>query len=239
LLDAITEYLNSDDRRTLVIHGASGSGKSAIMAQASCAEGTVRRFIGATPESSNGITLLRSLCQEIAGRYGQPEEAPATFNELSVAFSDRMRLATPERPLFLYVDALDQLAPQDPAAAMNWLPTELPPNCKVVVSTIEVPSTIQRARLLPVGALAEEEADQALELWLGGVQRTLRPDQREKLLVSFRRSPVPLYLKLAFEEAPPLEVVRPAGRVCSGRGTARYRRPLVRPAIGAIERTGA
>ena len=201
VMSAIDDYVRSDDRRPLVIHGASGSGKSAIMAKTSGAEGAVRRFIGATPESSNGLTLLRNLCQEIARRYGQPEDVPATFNELAVTFADRIKLATRERPLLLFLDALDQLGPQDPAAAANWLPVQLPPHCKVVVSTIEAPAVLQRTRLIVVEPFSADEADQALALWFEEVQRTLQKEQREKLLASFRRSPLPLYLKLAFEEA--------------------------------------
>lgn len=201
ILDAIAKYLQDDDRRPLVIQGPSGSGKSAIVAQASGAEGVIRRFIGTTPDSSNGPTLLRSLCMEIARRYGQREEAPATFNELATAFSDRIRLATPERPLTVFIDALDQLGSEDPAATLHWLPQVLPSNCKVVVSTIEVPEGLQKSRLEKVESFAIGEAHDALSLWLGKVGRRLRSDQHAKLLESFGGCPLPLYLKLAFEEA--------------------------------------
>src|ERR1019366_688833 len=53
VMSAIDDYVRSDDRRPMVIHGASGSGKSAIMATVSGAAGAIRRFIGATPGSSN------------------------------------------------------------------------------------------------------------------------------------------------------------------------------------------
>jgi WD40 repeat protein len=201
IMSAIADYIRSDDPRPMVIYGASGSGKSAIIAKASGVEGAVRRFIGATPESSNGLTLLRSLCQEIARRYGQPEDVPATFNELAIIFSDRIKLATRERPLLVFLDALDQLGSHDPAAAAEWLPVQLPPYCRVVVSTIEVPAALRRAELIVVEPFSAAEADQALALWFEEVQRTLQKEQRDKLLASFRRSPLPLYLKLVFEEA--------------------------------------
>ena len=201
VLDAITEYLKSQDRRPLVIHGPSGSGKSAIIARASEDRKGIRRFIGATPESSNGLTLLRSLCEEISRRYGEPEDAPDTFDELAVTFSDRIRLATPERSLTLYVDALDQLGAQDPAAVMNWLPLQLPLHSKIVVSSNEVPAALRRARLFQVAPFPPQEADLALKLWLEEVHRTLQPEQWQALVASFGRSPLPLYLKLAFEEA--------------------------------------
>ena len=76
VLDSIEQYLNGDDRRPLVVYGPSGSGKSAIMAVASRRKNAIRRFIGATPDSSGGITLLRSLCSELGERVGQTGDLP-------------------------------------------------------------------------------------------------------------------------------------------------------------------
>jgi len=201
VLDAITEYLKSDDHRPLLIYGVSGSGKSAIMAHASHQEDVVRRFLGTTPQSSNGATLLQTLCQEIAQRYRRVEDVPAGFNDLAVAFSDCLKYATAERPLIILIDALDQLAPRDPAAIMNWLPLELPANCKVVVSTTEIPAALEHAQSFKIEPFPLEEAGRALQLWLEEIHRTLLPWQMEILLANYRRSPLPLYLKLVFEEA--------------------------------------
>ena len=198
VLDAITDYLKRSDLRPLVVHGPSGSGKSAIIAKASEDHGGIRRFIGATPEASNGLTLLRSLCEEIGERYGQAGALPATFNELVVQFQDRLRMATADRPIILYIDALDQLGAQDPAAAADWLPRELPPHCRVVLSTIDVSPILANAELVPVTAFSVKEAGETLDFWLRDAKRTLRDDQRAKVLAESR---LPLYLKLAFEEA--------------------------------------
>ena len=201
VLDAIERYLHGDDKRPLVVYGPSGSGKSAIMAVASMGKNAIRRFIGATPDSSSGITLLRSLCRELGERFGQTGDLPATFNELSSMFSDRLRLATAEQPVILFIDALDQLSAQDPAATMRWLPAELPPYCHTVLSTTEIPAALQGAAIVSVEPLPVLEAGLALDAWFTEARRTLRPDQREKLLASFLKSGLPLYLKLAFEEA--------------------------------------
>ena len=145
----IRDYLGSDDARgaQLVVHGPSGSGKSAIVARASEDHPGIRRFIGATPESSNGLRLLRSLCEETGERYGETGELPPTFNELVALFQDRLRLATAERPLTVYIDAIDQFSPEDQLAAVNWLPRELPPHCRVVLSMINVPAQLANAKL--------------------------------------------------------------------------------------------
>ena len=158
--------------------GHAGSGKSAILARASEEHTGIRRFIGATPESSNGLTLLRGLCEEIGERYGRAGDLPATFNELVVTFQDRLRLATADRTLVLYIDALDQLGPQDPAAAMTWLPRTLPPHCRIVLSTIDMPTALGNAVLVPVEPFSVEEAGETLNLWLNDAKRTLQKAQR-------------------------------------------------------------
>jgi len=205
-IDAIDGYLKSKDPRPLVLHGPSGSGKSAIMAKASAPPsdanpGIIRRFIGASPDSSSGLTLLRSLCQQIDRRYGRIEDAPASFDEVVTAFRERLALSTAEQPLVLFIDALDHLRHPDPAAIMTWLPSELPPHCRVVISTIEVPHALRNTRLIEVEPFPVEEAEEALSQWLDDAHRKLQLAQREKLIAAFHRCGLPLYLRLAFEEA--------------------------------------
>jgi len=68
----------------LVVAGASGSGKSALLAEASRrALGEARavvstRFIGVTPESADIRQLLRSVSAEIAHAYSQDATTTAT-----------------------------------------------------------------------------------------------------------------------------------------------------------------
>jgi WD40 repeat protein len=213
VLDAIGGYVGEGDRRPLVLHGASGSGKSAIMARASALSKVasrsagkvrpvmIRRFIGTTPESSNGLTLLRSICQEIARSYGGPDETPVEFNLVVGALRERLAMATAERPLHVFIDALDQFGDQDMASSLTWLPAELPEHCRVVVSRLEVTLALRGARQVEVGLLPAGEAEAALSAWLGDARRELRPQQRGKVLEYFNRCGLPLYLKLAFEEA--------------------------------------
>jgi WD40 repeat protein len=204
VLSAIANYIRDDDRRPLVLHGASGSGKSAVIAKASAqlAETlpdavVVRRFIGVTPESSDGLTLLRSICQQIGGEG----EIPVGLSPLTVTFRERLASGTANHPLTVFIDALDQLAAQDPACSLTWLPAELPPHCRVVVSAIGVPDALRQARAIEVDVLPPHEAEEALDAWLRDARRALQPEQRWKLLDHFGHCGLPLYLKLAFEEA--------------------------------------
>lgn len=73
VLQTISDYIGRDDRRPLVISGASGTGKTALVARAfrearksHPGAQVVLRFIGATANSLDGRSLLESLCLQIS-----------------------------------------------------------------------------------------------------------------------------------------------------------------------------
>ena len=208
VLDAIAEYIRAGGDRPLVLHGISGSGKSAVMARASeCVPAAlpsavvVRRFIGASPESSSGPTLLGSLSAQIAEAYGVKEELPADFTGLARRFRERLGLATSESPLVVFLDAVDQLGTNDPARPLDWLGGALPAHCRIVVSATSVAPALSGCLLLPLEDLSLRASARALRYWLAEGHRTLQRAQRKRLLSAFSRCRLPLYLKLAFNEA--------------------------------------
>ena len=144
LLRNVAAYLRRDNPRPLVLHGHSGCGKSALMAKASTdAAGTlssriiITRFIGATPLTTDARSLLDGLCRQIDRDYGQSESIiPGEYKDLITAFRQRLTLATAKKPLVLFLDALDQLSDADRGRNLMWLPMELPPNVRLVVSTL-------------------------------------------------------------------------------------------------------
>lgn len=75
-LAAISQYLDNPQGRLLAIVGDSGTGKSALLAEAAHRASIARqrahivvRFIGATPGSSDGRSLLTSLWRQLARLY--------------------------------------------------------------------------------------------------------------------------------------------------------------------------
>ena len=215
-LRSIRDYLAGEGGRVLAVVASGGSGKSALLAKAlEEAKGAhphaqfIYRFIGATPSSSDGRSLLVSLCREISRRSGGAEAVPYDYNELVVEIEKRMAGATAARPLILFLDALDQLSEAHGARSLTWLPRRLPDGVRVVVSTRrEAETSAAVARLEPgeveLGPMSRAEGGELLELWLDDAGRTLTPEQRVKVLDAFeaeRSDGRPLYLKLAFEEA--------------------------------------
>ena len=133
------------------------------------------RFIGATPESSIGRSLLFSLCRQIARRYANDglavaageggerqgprgeSEVPADYRELSAEFPRQLARATEEQPLVIFLDALDQLSAADGARGRAWLPRELPAHVRLIVSTSTSPADCLEAlkAKLPASSLVE------------------------------------------------------------------------------------
>jgi len=207
VLDAIGRHIQCDESRPLVVQGASGCGKSAIMAKAAeqsniAVPGSVliQRFIGVTPDSSGGISLLSSLCQQLSHEYGITEETPIGFQPLVAAFHERIARATAEKPLVIFLDALDQLRSDDEMRSFTWLHQTLPPHVSLIVSSTEIPAGLTNAAEVVVDEFPADEANQVLTAWLTDAKRELQPEQRQKVLSGFAQSKLPLYLKLAFEE---------------------------------------
>lgn len=214
-LKTVADYLASDERTPLAVFGPSGSGKSAFLAEAAekarlsyPPDSIITRFIGATPDSTNGRLLLEGICHEIAQLCSQPLIAAGTeFRELIREFSRLLDLSSQTGRLLVVIDALDQLSDAENARALLWLPDELPANVKIIVSAL--PGDCARAlerRLLDIKRLALEpmvasEGAALLDSWLAEAGRTLQPDQRSMVLDRFAVEGRPLFLKLAFDYA--------------------------------------
>jgi NACHT domain- and WD repeat-containing protein len=220
ILKSIADYIAGDDPNPLVIWGESGCGKSALMAKMidqarQNGKDVLYRFIGATPESSNGRALLESLCKQISLRYGnvpfersygQVISTASDYLKVVKEFPSRLRHANPDKPIILFLDALDQLSDSDNARDLSWLPQELPPNVRIVLSTLPgdcletLINNVPTKNLLKVDPMPVEDGLAVLDTWFTEIHRTLQREQEKYILDKFSECRIPLYLKLAFEE---------------------------------------
>ena len=60
---------------------------------------------------------------------------PGDYQGVSNLFTRSLHSATADTPLYIFLDAVDQLSPEDGASGMSWLPLTLPLHVKLVLST--------------------------------------------------------------------------------------------------------
>lgn len=219
ILENLGIYLkNQQDRKVLAMIGDSGSGKSSVMAKAAVeAEAggenalIVYRFIGTSSRSSNIISLLQSICEQIAVAFGTnmialagegQEKSLYDLNGLAGILKKCLALGTAQKHIIVFLDALDQLSASDNARSLYWLPGELPEHARVIVSALpDLETQLSNHIVVHLPLLPSAEAEQILGRWLKAISRTLTTDQHKEVIGKFKHSGLPIYLKLAFEQA--------------------------------------
>ena len=224
----ILAYLAGASDRLFIVYGVSGSGKSALLAvaagEAAAQPGAivVQRFLGITKRSSDLRSLLVDLCQGLREHFRLADELPTNVRMLEKEFYEQLKNATAQRPIRIFLDALDQLDPADAADSLWWIrSTPLPPHAKLVLSCLsdsddEVagrPYAVlkQRGFLTPDNSVAIEhlsppEAQLLWTRWLDQARRRLTDRQQAAvaariLVPKATAHRQPLYLRILFEES--------------------------------------
>ncbi|WAR22531.1 NWD1-like protein [Mya arenaria] len=222
ILEKIKAYVtDTGNTKPLVLHGASGTGKTSIMAMVAKQARTwlnnnnavvMLRFLGTTRFSSSVVPLLYSLLSQIIRVFGLKSiQTSQVLELLKMRFKLTLKAAKPTKPLVLIIDSLDQLDTAHGGRRLAWLPAVLPPHCKIIVSTLPddkyeafpafktlVPDEGQH---VGVPDLGEGEARTIVTALLEGRNRRLTHAQTDILLNTFKQNPTPLFLKLCVEEA--------------------------------------
>jgi len=202
-----------DDHRLLVVTGEPGCGKSALMARFT--EEVIHRhpdwlvlahFVGASPSSTSLRLTLRNLCTHINRSLGVTDDVTEDYRELVNLFPQLLQKISGTRRVLLVIDALNQFDKTDNAHSMNWLPQSLPPNVKVVVSTLagEVIDALLARRPKPdivkVNGLKQDEIKQLVTDYLGEIHHEFPTSAIRDAFYEKIKSGHPLYIIVALEE---------------------------------------
>jgi hypothetical protein len=215
--DELNELATGNDKpATIVLVGEPGSGKSAMLSKFARDYRSKHRdhliiahFVGASPASTNIRQLLRRLWHELvqaAGLAGGDFDAiPDDWDKLRAAFPDVLRRAGEARHVVLVIDAVNQLDSAHHAHAMRWLPEELPPNVRAIISVLPGPaydalqSRAIKPRFSPIARLTSEDASAIMDGYLERYGKTFAENQRRALLAK-KDAGNALYLLTALEE---------------------------------------
>ena len=157
-----------------------------------------------------GSTLAaRRMRDEIAGAFDAPIQPPAHDVETAIPrWIEALRTGQEQRPLVIFLDAVDQVENRDGVDLLDWLPRHLPAQTKLVASLAEPDESTSPGHdrqagstRLRLSGLSWPEARHALRAWMRSAKRTIQPAQERAIQARFARCPLPLFLKLAFERA--------------------------------------
>ncbi|XP_062251584.1 NACHT domain- and WD repeat-containing protein 1 [Platichthys flesus] len=206
----------------LVVHGAAGMGKTALLCQLAqemqrdLKAGSVmviRLLSDRHPQRPDIDHVLCSVCLQVCLACGLSPPSPliaGTHLELLRFFRNILaQVSQKGDTLILVLDAVDQLSDQHQAHRLCWLPVHLPPNIHLVVSMDTSSEAFASMRLkveslgsfFEVERLSRSEGKQMVESNLRAHQRTLTPEQSDAVLQSFDSTGCPLHLRLILSAA--------------------------------------
>eukprot|EP00808_Paulinella_micropora_P012336 g986.t1 len=206
----------------MVLVGAPGAGKSAVMARV-CQLIQEKKnedyiyiphLIGASTDSIYVRKLLMRLCKQLK-RQAQvviAEDVSDDYVILCAQFISILTKTALNKKVVLVIDAINQLAPDHKAHRMKWLPAVLPPNVRILLSTLEFENntfqnTLEQfpaAKVVNCGALSQTEQTQLVSQYLARYHKKLTQNDSDKflgnqmaLLLAKEQAISPLYLVLA------------------------------------------
>eukprot|EP00052_Salpingoeca_macrocollata_P020307 m.170390 g.170390 ORF g.170390 m.170390 type:complete len:1854 (-) comp21223_c1_seq1:109-5670(-) len=227
ILQHLHEYVErKGEKPLLVVWGRPGCGKSALMAQF-CKELQAKsnqsksafllyHIVGVTAESQSLRATLQRFCEEFSLALGHTKTIPAQCDELRVLFAELLgEMGRKFSSVALVIDAVNQMHPNNNSHRLLWIPTSMPDNVSVVITTLpEENGCLQSIRTrapapeeFEVPLLDNEERVALVDEYLAQYHKKLTKDSKDsflgnqmELLMSKEESGSPLFLVAAVEE---------------------------------------
>ncbi len=198
----------------LVITGASGLGKSSLVAylteyyhKKNRDAFIIAHYVGASRSSGTGISVMRHVVEAIRLRFEIDDEIPSKPEELQGSFPNwlfRCEHLAKEAGIdvLIVIDAVNQL--DQAGERMSWLPETIPSGVKLLISTTPGDAADRLAERpwseLRVEPLEDARIRQSIVVrYLGEFRKGVSPAQLRSVIDDEKASS-PLYLRLIAEE---------------------------------------
>jgi hypothetical protein len=170
----------------------------------------VIRYLGTSAETGSARSAVASVCHHLVAALGCGDSfsVPLELKDLAVALVSLMEMATPARPIVVYLDSLDQLSDDQNGRMLDWLPRTVPAHAALIVSTLpDIGGCYKRLQAIfpgpllvsaSVDPLHDGDGASMIGAWLARDGRTLTDPQCALLLRRFAGCPSPLFLNLAY-----------------------------------------
>ncbi len=204
-LNELDTYNKAAGNSALVVTGASGMGKSALLSywinqqrDLQPERFIIEHYVGISGDA-DPVAILRRIMTEINDRTGDTEIIPSKADDVIRDFPLWLGRVRANDPLLLVLDGLNQIEAQH----SNWLPSFWPENVKAIFSVIpgeQLEALKNRNwRVWTVEPLTVENRKTLIKDWLALYRKGLSPEQIDKI-ASASACGNPLYLRTVLEE---------------------------------------
>jgi preprotein translocase subunit SecA/nephrocystin-3 len=205
----LDKWLASTNSYQLVVTGASGLGKSALIANwikmkltdKNCEYNIIYHFTGNGGSESSSEHITKSIANEIKDIYGRVDDELGSETKLEDLFFKVSFEG--DKPLLIVIDAINQIADINNAKLLNWLPVPTK-GIKILFSTLENDRTMEVFRhrdydIFTLQPLDDESMSQLVKKYLRFYGKSLAEQQVERI-VKCSQSKNTLVLKTLLDE---------------------------------------
>ena len=207
--EVLDRHANGDGS-PLVVLGEPGCGKTALLAnwanrwrESHPGMLVLDHYFSAVPGSGYWAEILGRVIEQIRRTLDLKIDIQADVDAMQQALGTVLHAAAEKGPIVLVIDGLDELEDQGGMPDLLWLPREIPPNVRLVLSTLPGRSLDElrkrRRDTLLVEPFTTEERGRYVREYLRSFGRKLA-DEESRLIATAPQSANPLYLQILLTE---------------------------------------